>query len=109
MSTETESLSFPPDVVAAVLRHMNEDHAEDGLLICRAFGDVPSATSATITGVDGNGMDFTVVADGGERRVRIPWGAPISTRAEIRVGVVRLYREACAVLGVEPREEEARG
>ena len=58
---------FDDEVVAAVLRHMNEDHAEDSVLICRAFGGRPDATSATMTGLD---------ATGGEFRVDGPEGGP---------------------------------
>ncbi|MGI5118070.1 DUF2470 domain-containing protein [Marinactinospora thermotolerans] len=82
---------------------MNDDHAEDTLLICRAFGDSPRATSARMTGLDGAGGEYVVVVDGVEETVRIPWGRPLTERGEIRAEVVRLYREACARLGVEPR------
>ena len=41
----TEPYAFDPAIVAGVLHHMNDDHADDNLLFARAFGD-PGATSA---------------------------------------------------------------
>ncbi|MDF5751769.1 DUF2470 domain-containing protein [Spongiactinospora sp. TRM90649] len=96
---------FSDDVVAAVTRHMNDDHGDDALLICRSLGGRPEATAARTTGVDSGGMDFAAVVDGAEVAVRVPFAAPITERAQIRLEVVRMYREACAALGVPPRGE----
>ena len=94
---------FAPEVVTAVAAHMNDDHAEDTLLICRALGAQPDATAARMTGLDGEGGDYTVIVDGTERQVRIPWAEPLTERAQIRAEVVRMYQEACAELGLTPR------
>ncbi|MFD3688818.1 DUF2470 domain-containing protein [Nocardiopsis sp. NPDC058631] len=100
---------FSPDVVAAVTAHMNGDHPEDTLLICRALGGVPGATAARMTGLDGAGGDYTVTVDGAERAVRVPWGHLLTERPQIRAEVVRLYQEACARLGATPREQHPTG
>jgi hypothetical protein len=34
---------FTPEVVGPIARHMNDDHAEDSLLICQTLGRVPHA------------------------------------------------------------------
>ncbi|GAA1116957.1 putative heme iron utilization protein [Nocardiopsis composta] len=93
---------FGPDVVRAVTAHMNDDHPEDTLVICRALGGVPEAGAARMTGLDGRGGDFAATVAGTEVAVRIPWRHPLTERAEIRREVVRLYREACAELGIDP-------
>ena len=94
---------FDDDALAGVMRHMNHDHTDDSLLIARAFGE-PDATSAVMTGFDGDGAEWTVVAADGERSLRVPWpGGPISERAAVRREVVALYDAACERLGVEPR------
>jgi hypothetical protein len=93
---------FTPDVVEAIKRHMNDDHGEDSLLIVRALGGRPDATSARTSDVDGEAIEFTV--DGGER-VRVPWGETLTERPQVRQAVVRLYRRACAELGLTPRGE----
>ncbi|MFF8765637.1 DUF2470 domain-containing protein [Nocardiopsis dassonvillei] len=94
---------FSPEVVAAVTAHMNGDHPEDTLLICRALGGQPEATAARMTGLDGDGGDYAVTVDGTEHAVRVPWARPLTERAQIRAEVVRMYQEACNRLGVTPR------
>jgi putative heme iron utilization protein len=83
---------------------MNADHAADNVLICRALGGRPGATAAVMTGMDGEGIDFIAVVDGREVPVRVPFSRPLTERAEVRPEVVRMYREACAALGVAPRQ-----
>ena len=99
------STPFTPEVVEAVKRHMNDDHADDALLICRALGGRPTATAARTTGVDADAIEFAAVVEGKEVPVRLPWGTTLTERAQVRTEVVRLYREACAVLGVPARGE----
>ncbi|GAA1745717.1 DUF2470 domain-containing protein [Aeromicrobium alkaliterrae] len=96
------SHTFEPEVVDAVLAHMNDDHTDDALLIVRAFG-LPEAESATMTGLDGDAAVFAAVLDGVPSEVRVPWSTSITERPEIRREVVVLYEQACAALGLEPR------
>ncbi|NUU20345.1 MAG: DUF2470 domain-containing protein [Streptomycetaceae bacterium] len=96
---------FAPDVIAAITRHMNVDHPDDNLLIVRGLGGKDTATSARMSGLDGLGADFVAVVDGADTDVRVPWSRELTERREVRVEVVRLYQEACAALGVEPRQE----
>jgi hypothetical protein len=96
-------MTFPPDVVAAVCRHMDEDHPDDALLIVRALGGAPDATAARTTGVDGAGLRFSVDEPSGSREVDVPFARRISTRPEIREQVVGLYERACAVSGAPAR------
>jgi hypothetical protein len=90
-----------PDVIAAVMRHMNEDHAADALVICRALGNQPNAASAVMCGMDQDGINFLATVEGGEVPIHLPWSAPLAERAQIRGEVTRMYREACAALGFE--------
>ncbi|GHC88696.1 hypothetical protein GCM10007079_33850 [Nocardiopsis terrae] len=94
---------FSPEIVTAVTAHMNRDHPEDTLLICRALGGRPDASAARMTGLDGEGGDYAVTVGGTEHHVRIPWAEPLTERAQIRAEVVRMYQEACAELGTTPR------
>ena len=97
------------DVVDAVRSHMNGDHAADNVVICRGLGGVPTATEATMTGMDLDGIDFAVVSGGDAASVRIPFaGAPLRERAEVRAEVTRMFRESCELLGLEV-PEHARG
>ncbi|HWS50119.1 MAG TPA: DUF2470 domain-containing protein [Microbacterium sp.] len=98
---------FDADIVSAVLRHMNVDHADDNLLIGRAFaapGD-GELSEAVMTGFDGAGGTWQVTRTGGDvSEVTITWpGGTISDRPSVRREVVAVYDAACARLGVEPR------
>jgi len=95
---------FSPQVSAAVAAHMNGDHAEDNLLIARSLGGQPSATAAVMTGVRPEGAAFEATVDGAPVEVIVAWASPITDRGAIRVEVVRMYHDACAALGVEPRQ-----
>jgi hypothetical protein len=93
---------FSPDVVTAVLAHMNGDHPDDSLLIARAFAD-PDAASATMVTLDHEGGTWRYTVGDDEREVTVPWSSEISERPEIRREIVVLYDAACAKLGIEPR------
>lgn len=95
--------SFSPDVVAAILHHMNDDHTDDSLAITRAFAE-PDAETATMTGFDGDTTTWDVTVAGETRPVTIPWLGPVVERADVRREVVALYDEAVRRLGLPPRE-----
>lgn len=84
---------FSPDVVAAVLRHMNDDHADDGLAIVRAHAE-PTATSATMIALDDEGGEWAIDVDGRTVTVRIPWTERAVERADLRREIVRLHEAA---------------
>ncbi|GIG67153.1 DUF2470 domain-containing protein [Phytomonospora endophytica] len=89
---------FTADVIAAITKHMNHDHADDTLLICRGVGGRPTATAARMLTFDGDGGDYAVTVDGTEEEIRIPWERPLRERPEVRPEIVRLYRESAAAL-----------
>lgn len=99
--------TFDDGALAGVLRHMNDDHADDNLLIAQAFG-VADARDATMTGFDGDGGEWTVVAaDGTTTSLRVPWpGGPITERRQVRREIVALYDESCRRLGLEARPHD---
>ena len=96
--------AFDDSVVAAILRHMNDDHRDDNLLIVRAFGH-PDAAEAAMLGYDGDAGTWEVTdTRGNVTEARVSWLAgPISERPEVRREVVALYDAACERLGVTPR------
>ncbi|MFO7779896.1 MAG: DUF2470 domain-containing protein [Nitriliruptoraceae bacterium] len=90
---------FPDHVVAAVVQHMNDDHADDTAVIVRAFGGLPRVDVAEVTDVDTTGL--TVAAQVGEetRTIRVAFAQPVTARLGLREEVTRLYHAACAELG----------
>lgn len=102
--SQAPELAFSPEESAAIIGHMNGDHSADSVLMCRALGGLPEAVSARVVGVDKDGIDFEATDGGSTVATRVPWGRTLASRAEVRGEVVRLYQEACASLGIEPRQ-----
>ncbi|MFC0531401.1 DUF2470 domain-containing protein [Phytohabitans kaempferiae] len=96
---------FTPDVVEAIMRHMNGDHADDCRVIVRGLGGQPDATSAAMSGMDADGMDFLATVDGSAVQVRVPFSTRLTERRQVRGEAARMYRDACAHLGIEPRPD----
>jgi len=96
---------FAPEVVAAVLHHMNDDHSPDNLLIVRAFAET-EPDEARMVALDHVSGTWRYTVAGEEAELRLPWSHELSERPEIRREIVALYDAACAKLGVEPRPHE---
>ena len=95
--------AFSPDVIAAVLHHMNDDHRDDSVLIVRAFSSA-DVEMAEMVDLDEHGGLWRYTADGEQRELRVDWpGGEIAERPEIRREIVALYDAACERLGVEAR------
>lgn len=100
---------FSVEVVEAIARHMNDDHAEDNVTICRGLGGQPGTMQATMTGMTPEGIVFAATVEGEEGatdqvEVVVPWSEPITERAQVRMEVVRMHTEASEALGLAPRE-----
>ena len=99
-----DDAAFAPEVVAAICRHMNDDHRDDALLICRHLAGVPDAVDAETVGVDSGSLHLDVrCADGTTRRESVRFAAPAVERAQVRAAVAELYERACAAAGVAAR------
>jgi putative heme iron utilization protein len=94
---------FPPEVEAQIVTHINGDHADNLVLIVRALGGMPQATAARMSGLDADAMEFAAAVDGIEVPVRIPFSERLSERSQVQTETVRMYRQACETLGVEPK------
>lgn len=96
-------MSFAPEVVAAIMAHMNGDHAEDCVVLCRALGDQPETTTAVMSGMDTDAAYFEATVGDTVVPIRIPFRQTLTERAQVRVEIVRMYDEACAKLGLPTR------
>lgn len=105
MSTMAEN-PFSQQVIDAVMHHMNLDHSDDSLLIVKSLGATPEATAAEMSGMDGDAIEFRATVHGEDRTIRVPWSVRLTERPQVRVEVTRMYHDACAALGVTPREAE---
>ena len=81
-----------PDVVAAVARHMNDDHRADLLVMVGPLA--PEALDAEVAGLDLSALHVRVSdPDGSSRVVSLPWPGPLTERADIRKYVVQMYEQ----------------
>ena len=101
--SEVAPSPFDATVVAAVVKHMNGDHADDSLLICRTLGDQPSAREAHMVGFTSDHARFSARVDGGDVDVKVPWSGAVRERADVRAEIVGMYEAACAQAGIAPR------
>lgn len=65
--------------VDRIVGHMNEEHADDVLLLAQAYADATDATEARMTGIDAEGLDLVATVDGDEKTLRIPFDEPLHT------------------------------
>jgi hypothetical protein len=95
--------AFAPNVLTAVMAHMNGHHRDDCILIARAFGGLDVVNDAVLTDLNERGAVFTAVTPDRAADVVVAWARPMVHRSDHRDEMARMYREACARLGVDPR------
>lgn len=83
-----------PEAVAAIVGHMNGDHAASVLTYVHAQGRLKEATAARLLRLDGEGMDILATTPTGETEVRIPFPHPIASRGEAREMLMAMARPA---------------
>lgn len=86
------------DIVTAVTAHMNDDHTDDNVVICRGVGGHPSVTAATMTGLDLEAIELTGDTPTGSVTIRIPFSAPIVDRAQIRTEIAQMFHDSVTLL-----------
>jgi hypothetical protein len=82
---------------AAIIEHMNTDHAATMLDYCRGLTRAADAKAATMTGVDRYGFEMSVSTGKGPRPVRLAFARPVTTPEEARSELLALAKQARAV------------
>lgn len=100
----TDQTWLTPQVVEAVLGHMNTDHAADNAIICRGVGGAPEVTGAVCAAFDLDAVRFDAQTLDGPRVVTIAFSSPLADRAQVRAEFARMYHESAAMLGLPPRD-----
>ncbi|GAA0607116.1 DUF2470 domain-containing protein [Kribbella sandramycini] len=86
---------FTPEIIAAVLKHMNAEHSAHSLEIVQVLGNRPDATAAELTALDQTAAIFTAqLTTGTPVQIRIPWSEPITDRPQFRTEFARMHHEA---------------
>lgn len=95
---------FTREVNEGIVGHMNGDHTDSSLAICRAMGGRADASAARMKSVEPDGAHFLAETSDGEVEVVVPWGTEIVERFDIRLELERMHRESYEALGL-PLEE----
>ncbi|HSH22715.1 MAG TPA: DUF2470 domain-containing protein [Acidimicrobiales bacterium] len=83
----------------AIVGHMNADHADALVLVCRHQGRRPDTTGATMAAVDRYGFDVVVTGPAGDAGIRVGFPRPVSTPEDVRSALVAMVREARRAAG----------
>jgi hypothetical protein len=96
-----------PDPLAAaaagIIEHMNADHAEAQVLVCRHLAERPDTTGAVMSGVDRYGFEMIAVSPAGRAAVRLGFPAECSTSEQVRQAMVAMVSDARAIAALAPR------
>ena len=96
------------EVVTAVAIHMNTDHAEDNVVICRGLGEHAATFSAQFTGMTTREAVFAATdEDGSEHEVRVRFANEVTARPEVRAEIASLYHRSAELLGLPPRTADS--
>jgi putative heme iron utilization protein len=79
---------------AAIVEHMNADHADSLVLLARVLGGRADATDAVMTAVDRYGFDLVAGGPSGRAAVRLGFDTPVATPGAARPAMIRLVERA---------------
>ena len=79
---------------AAIIGHMNEDHADANLQYVTALAQLPDAGAAVVVGVDRYGVTLRADTPGGPRLARIGFPQPLADAGQARGALIRLLQRA---------------
>lgn len=92
------------EALAAIARHMNDDHADDNVVICQGLGGRADTASAVfITMTTAEAVFVATDSGGSDHEVRVPFANEVTARPEVRAEIADLYHRSAAILGLPPR------
>lgn len=81
-------------VADGIIEHMNADHAEANLLYATQLASLPSATEATMVGVDRYGITLQVTTPEAPRMARLPFPERLNEAGQAKDAVIALLQTA---------------
>ena len=79
---------------AAIVSHMNEDHAEANLRYVIALAQLADASAATMVGIDRYGVTLRAHTPGGPRLARVPFPEPLQRAEQARATLIQMLQRA---------------
>ena len=77
-----------------IIQHMNEDHEDAMIIICKEMSRAKDTSEATMTGIDRYGMEMSAMTKDGPRPIRIAFNAEVSDAEGARKEIVKLVNIA---------------
>jgi putative heme iron utilization protein len=84
--------ALPPEQIAAMITHMNDDDADSVLGYVHHFAKLPAATAATLVSLDANGMLVHATIDGALQPVPIAFDHTLVDAADARDTLIAMAR-----------------
>jgi putative heme iron utilization protein len=84
--------TLPPEQVATMIAHMNDDHADAVLGYVHRYAGLPDAKAATLVSLDANGMLVHAVIDGTPELVAITFDHTLRDAADARDTLIAMAR-----------------
>lgn len=85
-----------PDPVApfapGILEHMNADHADAMVLLCRTLSRATDTSAARMVQVDRYGFEMSATTGQGPRPIRLAFRSPVTTAEDVRRELIALVR-----------------
>lgn len=77
-----------------IIQHMNEDHEDAMIVICKQMSKAKDTTEVTMTGIDRYGFEMSAMTNDGPRPIRIAFKTEVSDSDEARKEIVKLVKIA---------------
>ncbi|KPQ33997.1 MAG: Protein of unknown function (DUF2470) [Phormidesmis priestleyi Ana] len=90
MSDKSEKITA--QVSDRICKHMNRDHAEAVLTYAQRYGNQQTATSATLTSIDSQGMDLQAEVEGATMPVRVAFDHELQDAADAHHTLVAMLK-----------------
>jgi putative heme iron utilization protein len=87
-----KNAALPPDQIAAMIAHMNADHADSVLGYVHHYAKLSAAESATLVSLDANGMLVHAMVDGTPQSVAIAFDHTLVDAADARDTLIAMAR-----------------
>jgi putative heme iron utilization protein len=83
-----------PEVSQRICAHMNDDHAEAVLLYAKVYGNAEEAIAASMTAIDPEGMDLSIMLNGETTSLRVPFERQLTDSEDAHQTLIGMVRQA---------------
>ncbi|KAI9019848.1 hypothetical protein DFJ74DRAFT_674692 [Hyaloraphidium curvatum] len=100
--------SIPPEVVARITKHMNEDHGDSVLAYAQWYGKRIDAKWASIVDMDLDAMKLGISSEPSgpaTEEITVPYIRPLETAKDARKLMIDMANESAKALGVEIKRD----